>query len=402
MATVKILLKTEKANAQGEVPLYLRIIKNRAAKYISLGIKLHPKHWNEKEKKVKKSHPNSQRLNNYLAVKIAEAEGVALSMETGEKAVSSVKIKEAVLGKKSESFLKYADAFIDGLEKNNQVSTAAKAKAIFSKLWEFLGKKDLLFDQLSVTFLKSYERHLKDKVGNSTNTIHANLKVFRRIINEAVSEDIVPYEQNPFLKFKLKLEKTTKIYLTEEQLLKIEELPLKAGTRKYHHRNMYVFAAYAGGLRISDILQLKWKHFDGERIIIDTHKTGSTVSIKLPSKAVGVLDRYRQEGRGQEDFIFPVLKPHKDYTNPRVLYRAISSATAYTNKDIRAIGLQIGIIGNLSFHSSRHTWATRALKKGMRIEYVSKLMGHASIKTTQIYAKIVSEELDKAMDVFED
>ncbi|NDK57585.1 site-specific integrase [Pontibacter fetidus] len=400
MATVKILLKTEKTNAQGEAPLYLRIIKNRAAKYISLGIRLNPRHWNEREKKVKKSHPNSQRLNNYLAVKIAEAEGVALSMETGEKAVSSVKIKEAVLGKSSESFLKYADAFIQGMEKNNQVSTAAKAKAIFSKLREFLGKKDLLFDQLTVTFLKSYERYLKDKVGNSTNTIHANLKVFRRIINEAISEDIIPYDQNPFLKFKLKLERTTKIYLTEEELLKIEELPLKAGTRKYHHRNMYVFAAYAGGLRISDILQLKWKHFDGERVVIDTHKTGSTVSIKLPLKAINILEEYRSTEISQDDFIFPILKPHKDYANPKVLYRALSSATAYTNKDIRAIGTQIGITGNLSFHSSRHTWATRALKKGMRIEYVSKLMGHTSIRTTQIYAKIVSEELDKAMDLF--
>ncbi len=55
----------------------------------------------------------------------------------------------------------------------------------------------------------------------------------------------------------------------------------------------------------------------------------------------------------------------------------------------------------MNFHSSRHTWATRAVRKGMRIEYVSRLMGHASIKTTQIYAKIVAEELDKAMDVFD-
>ena len=52
-------------------------------------------------------------------------------------------------------------------------------------------------------------------------------------------------------------------------------------------------------------------------------------------------------------------------------------------------------------HTSRHTWATRALKKGMRIEYVSKLMGHASIRTTQVYAKIVNEDLDKAMEVFD-
>jgi integrase/recombinase XerD len=401
MATVKILLRTEKADALGEAPLYIRLIKNRVVKYISLGVKLNPKHWNEKEKKVKKSHPNSQRLNNYIAVKIAEAEGVALELETAGKGISATKIKDTLLGKRSESFLKYADTFIQGLEKNGQISTAAKAKAIFSKLRDYLGNKELLFDELTVTFLKGYERHLKDKVGNSTNTIHANLKVFRRIINEAISEDIIPYEKNPFLKFKLKLEKTVKPYLTEEELLQIEKLQLKVGSRKYHHRNMYVFAAYAGGLRISDILQLKWMHFDGERVIIDTHKTGSTVSIKLPSKATNILNEYKKDGVGQEDFIFPILKPNKDYSNPRVLYRALSSATAYTNKDIRAIGSQIGVNGNLSFHSSRHTWATRALKKGMRIEYVSKLMGHASIKTTQIYAKIVSDELDKAMDVFE-
>jgi integrase/recombinase XerD len=177
-------------------------------------------------------------------------------------------------------------------------------------------------------------------------------------------------------------------------------LPLVAGTRKYHHRNMYVFAAYAGGLRISDILQLKWKHFDGERVVIDTHKTGSTVSIKLPLKALEILNKYQSEDANPEDFIFPFLKADKDYSDPKVLYNALSSATAYTNKDIRAIGAEIGVNGSLSFHSSRHTWATRALKKGMRIEYVSRLMGHSSIKTTQIYAKIVSEELDKAMDVF--
>ncbi|WP_207435378.1 site-specific integrase [Sabulibacter ruber] len=400
MATVKLLLRTEKSDASGEAPLYIRITKDRKPKYISLGIKIHPKHWNEAEKKVKKAHPNSQRLNNLLAVKIAEAEGVALTLETAEKNTPAIKIKEAVLGKTSESFLKYADHYIKALEKNNQISTTEKARAVFSKLRAFLRNRDLLFDQLTVTFLKSYERHLKDEVGNSTNTIHANLRVIRRIINEAISEDIMSFEKNPFLKFKLKLEKTVKAYLTEEELLKIEELPFKPGTRKYDHRNMYVFAAYAGGLRISDVLQLKWKHFDGERVVIDTHKTGSTVSIKLPAKAITILDGYRTSSSRQDDFIFPVLNPLKDYTNPRTLYTALSAATTYTNKDIRAIGEQIGFSGNLSFHSSRHTWATRALKKGMRIEYVSKLMGHTSIKTTQVYAKIVSEELDRAMDVF--
>jgi integrase/recombinase XerD len=52
----------------------------------------------------------------------------------------------------------------------------------------------------------------------------------------------------------------------------------------------------------------------------------------------------------------------------------------------------------LSFHLSRHSFATNALNNGMRIEHVSKLMDHSNISTTQIYAKIISEELDKAVD----
>ncbi len=74
----------------------------------------------------------------------------------------------------------------------------------------------------------------------------------------------------------------------------------------------------------------------------------------------------------------------------------------YANKDLKFIAEKVGIEKNISFHTSRHTWATRALRKGMRIEYVSRLMGHSSIKTTQVYAKIVNEDLDRAMDVFDE
>jgi len=56
----------------------------------------------------------------------------------------------------------------------------------------------------------------------------------------------------------------------------------------------------------------------------------------------------------------------------------------------------------LTFHSSRHTFATIALKKGMRIEYVSKILDHTNISTTQIYAKIINKELDKAMEIMND
>lgn len=188
-------------------------------------------------------------------------------------------------------------------------------------------------------------------------------------------------------------------YLTEEELLKIEEVILPPHECISVHRDVFVLPTYAAGLRVSDILQLRVKNFDGEKLNVQTQKTGSIVSIKLPSKALDLIQKYINGKSDPEAFIFPILSKYIiDSEKSRLA--AISAATAYINKDLRKIANKVGITKHIHFHTSRHTWATRALRKGMRIEYVSKLMGHASIKTTQVYAKIVNEELDKAMDVF--
>jgi integrase/recombinase XerD len=102
-----------------------------------------------------------------------------------------------------------------------------------------------------------------------------------------------------------------------------------------------------------------------------------------------------------ESFIFPLLNIDEDETDDRAIYKAISSANAYTNKSLRKLVKMAKINKQISFHSARHTWAVRALQKGMRIEYVSKLMGHASVKQTEVYATILNTELDKAMAVFD-
>ncbi|MEP7168675.1 MAG: site-specific integrase, partial [Bacteroidota bacterium] len=262
------------------------------------------------------------------------------------------------------------------------------------------GGIDLLFDHITVTWLKSYEHYLKIDLGNGINTVHSNFRSIRRIINLAINEEIISENKNPFKRFKLVLEKVKKDFLTEEELMLIQLAPLQRNSMKDHHRNMYVFSAYAGGLRISDIITLKWRHFDGERILMQTKKTASIVSIKLPSKAMEILEIYQRNDAKPEDFIFPVFRNDVDYTNPQRLFFAITNADEDVNTDLREIVKIVGLEKKVTFHSARHTFATRALRKGVRIEYVSKLMGHSSIATTQIYAQVVNAELDKAMAVF--
>lgn len=402
MASVALILKTNKVDEKGEMPLYIRIIKNRATKFVSIGIKVHPDLWDETNHRVKKKYPNSAKINAFIAKKLAEAEGISAEMETKKSNVTSKKIKEAILGKPSVSIINYMEQYMADLKKTGKMGTHDKVNAVLLKLKTYLKKQDLLFEDFDLAFLKKYERYLRDDLKNAPNTIHTNLKIFRKVFNDAVREELIPIQSNPFTRFKLTWEKTKKEYLTEAELEAIENLSLTVGTVMYHHRNMYVLAAYAGGIRISDLLQLKWENYDGTHIRVFTQKTKESIQIKLPSKAKEILEKYAelQTGMKPTDFVFPLLRNNIDYSNPETLFKAISSNTAYANKNLKMIAKKADIEKHISFHTSRHTWATRALRKGMRIEYVSKLMGHSSIKTTQVYTKIINAELDSAMDVF--
>lgn len=403
MATVTLQLRESKVNEKGEMPLYIRIIKGRQAKFISLGIKVHPDLWNPDKLRVKGKYPNSGRINAFIAKKLSDAECMALDMETKCKTVTSVKIKEAIMGKQAGSLIKYMEVYLADLKAKGQMGTFDKVNATLLKLKTYWGPRDISFDDFDFPFLKKYERYLRDVLGNAPNTIHSNLKIFRKVFNDAVREDLIELSQNPFTKYRLTWQKTKKEYLTEEELAAIEDLELKEESKMSHHRNMYVFAAYAGGVRISDLLQLRWQNYDGTHIRIFTQKTKDSIPIKLPLKAVEIINHYAnsQIHRKENDYVFPLMDNETDYSDPEVLFKAISSNTAYANKNLKIIAKKAGITKNISFHSSRHTWATRALKKGMRIEYVSKLMGHGSLKTTMIYTKIVNSELDNAMDIFD-
>src|SRR6185436_16209815 len=191
MVTVKIIFRTDKTNRSLEHPLYLRITKNRRSKYVSLGIFLKPEFWDKKERRVKKSYPNSQRMNNYIASKVSEAEGIALQMETQDRNTLPETIKEQLKGRSPKSFFKYADKYIMELNANQKIGTHRHTKSIIKKIKEYSKEKDLLFENLTVTWLKSYEQYLKTQLGNKINTVNADFRTIRRIINLAINEEVI-------------------------------------------------------------------------------------------------------------------------------------------------------------------------------------------------------------------
>lgn len=400
MATVSIVIRKDKINQKQEAPIHFRIIKNRKVSYMSSGIKIPLSNWDDDKSKVKSTHKNSARLNSFLANKFAEIQDTVLELETTSNSLSSKMLKGKIFGKNGISFFKLAEEIINSYLQENKIGTYDKCRSILKKVREYVSYKDILLQEINVEFLIKYEAYLRQKIRNSTNTIHKDLKFFRRIFNEAYRRELIEHNQNPFLRFKLKQEKTHRTFLTESELEAIENVQLPLGSRLDLHRDMFVFSAYVGGLRVSDVLLLKWNQFDGNSIDITIHKTKEQLSIKIPNRGLEIIQKYSHNKTDSNSFMFPMLPNNLDQQDFRALDSAISSATASINKNLKKIAEKCNIIKPLSFHIARHTWATRALRKGISIDKVQKLMGHSAISQTQVYAKIASTELDNAMNAF--
>ncbi|OJW81526.1 MAG: hypothetical protein BGO69_09070 [Bacteroidetes bacterium 46-16] len=408
MASVKAFPRFNKTNLEGKTPVYLRVTKNRKSKYIALDVSVLSEDWNKTIGKVKSTAHNASQINAYISSKVAEAERIALELETKSISVTSYDIKHKILGRAPADFFEYVKNRKDMMDQEYTIGTLRRYKCVVNKLRSFYKRDTLYFDDINVTLIRDFQQYLLTDCKNHVNTANANLKAIRKLLVDAVAEGLLPFEKNPFNKIKLKGQPTQRTFLLDDELLKIEQLTLPVDSQLNHHRNLYLFSAYACGIRIADLLMMRWRNVSGDRLCFQIRKNKETLGIKLPPKACEILNHYRNMAQNKsggiqicpDSFIFPLVHLDPCETDRHTIHNAISSATSYTNKDLKKLRILAGLSKHISFHSARHSWAVRALQKGMRIEYVSKLMGHASVKHTEVYAQILDSELDKAMEIF--
>ena len=399
MPSIAMTLRRDKPKADQTFPIYFRITKNRKSSYISSGQYVAEKYWDDDRSRVKSTYPKSTWLNNFLTNKLTQLENEFLKAETKANPLTTKALKEKIIGKEPTDFFSFADEVTATYKTAGNIGTHDTFHAIISKLKGYMNGSSLTFEEITPQFLLKYEKYLREKHENGTNTVYRDMKYIKKIFKDGYKQDIIDTSVNPFLKCKFKTEKTTKIYLSEEQVKTIEELKLERFSRMDLHRDMFIFSCYVG-LRVSDVLVLRWPNFDGTNINITIRKTNDQFSIRVPQKGVEILRKYDQIKQGPNDLIFPMMNEAAAFENEVSLDAAISSATAYINKNLKSIAENCGIEGNLSFHVARHTFATRALKMGIPVEIVQRLLSHSDIRTTMIYAKVVSGEMDKAMEKF--
>lgn len=190
-------------------------------------------------------------------------------------------------------------------------------------------------------------------------------------------------------------------FLTERQMAMVMEYYKTCPEpRRKEFLEMFMFAFHACGLRIIDVMTLRWCdiNFNDKTIRKVMIKVNKRHIIPLTDQALAILNKWREYRLGCR-FVFDLVKDSLDLDNKDELYRARTNATKCINQSLKVVGEQLGFDFPLTAHVARHTFAVQSLNKGMSLNVVSRLLGHGSTEITErVYAKFLPETLASELD----
>lgn len=397
-SSIKIILR-KKANKQGLFPLAVRIIKNRKTTYLYTGQYIEAKHWDKEKHQVRKSHPNSSRLNNLLIQKLAEANQILIDLQTHKNDISSKQIKKEIANPLSKtSFKEIADNYLSELEKTNKLGRLSSDKARIGHFMRFVDNVDLSFNEIDETLLRRFSLYLKTTRKVSQRSVINNLIVIRTLYNHAIRLGIVDRKLYPFGadKIRIKFPESEKIGLTIEEIQAIEALD-NLSKQQSHARNIWLFSFYLAGMRVGDVLKIKWNDIYDGRLHYRMGKNEKLISLKLPEKIISVLKLYEDDRKHEGDFIFPEIKT-ADEKDPKDVYNKVKTANKKVNKYLVQIAEKAGLTKKLTMHIARHSFGNISGDK-IPIQMLQKLYRHSSVTTTINYqANFMHKETDDALE----
>ncbi|MBS1773049.1 MAG: site-specific integrase [Bacteroidetes bacterium] len=384
---IVITLDTRRKKKDGLYPIVMRLGHNRTTTAIPLGYHIHEKDWDEKNRLVKNSYKGVSsvtRLNNAIQKKKSDAMDIILKLdESGVLASLSVTaLKDKVYKADSKnSIFQFADDLIEELKKAHRIGTARGYKDVMGVLKKYCNDKDLSFQNLNYDFLTKFETHHYSK-GNSANGLAVYMRTIRAIYNKAVKAGLVEKELYPFNDYKIKTTPTEKRALDWEFIKKIIEQDIKPGQGCFNARNYFVASYMMYGMNYTDMAFLKKSDISDGRIKYRRKKTSKLYDIKITANLETILSFYINRNP-ESEYVFPILK--RD--TPLLQYRDIEWARKRYNKKLKDLAAMCGIEGNLTSYVSRHSFATQAMLQQVPLNAISSMLGHSSLKTTQVYLK---------------
>jgi site-specific recombinase XerD len=384
--------RTSRSKNDTKLPVYLRITVDGKRAELSTKEYVEADKWSKEKGRVKGNSEAIRGINHRIEVWENKIKDIYSELLEKNKHITPTILKNIALGIEEKentliSLFEHHKAEVEaGLNIDYAPGTVKNYSATLKHLRGFVLKNykntDILLNEINYDFLTRFESYLKKDCKNSRNGSLKHIQRLRKVVNLAMKRGLL--DRDPFAKYKAAKEKVNREFLSEDELRIIETIEISSTSLKMV-RDVFVFICYTG-LSYSDLKELSQDDIrlgiDGDLwIFIDRNKTGQVSNLPLLPPAVKILEKYQDNpfvlNRGG---ILPVFSNQK------------------LNGYLKELATVCGIKKKISCHIGRHTFATSVtLSNDIPIETVSKMLGHASLRTTQIYAKVIETKVSRDM-----
>lgn len=370
--SVRLIIAEQKENAQGKAPVKICVTLNGQRIYHSTGKRVKLKDFDSERMVVRKSEPNHSPLNIYFRNQLQKIDTMLLKLEAEGTTLTPDFIRSTLHGRDNRNLTAYAEGLIKQWKQMRGKYADGTIRIQEAELKRLKRFKNVIYcSDVNQNFLRKYEIWLRSPAeGLSGNSVHRSWKFFRKIVNRAVREKLIPI--SPFPDYdNPKYEQTDRTYLTRDEVDAVEALLQKPIDESLRIVINYFLLGCYSSLRYSDWARFNYSGFvTGDRLVLRAKKNGEVVSIEIHKRLRAVLDR---------------LKYHPPIFEEQV-----------TNRYLKSIAKLAEINKNMTTHVARHSFAMRCAENDTDIEKTAALMG-IGVKSCRYYYKITNRSLDKEM-----
>ena len=391
---VLLYLKKSGLDKSGKAPIMGRITVNRSMSQFSCKLSCTPTLWNPRESRLNGKSGEAVETNAKLDKLLLSVNEAYNTLVGRKQPFDAETVKNLFQGGMTTqtTLLRLFDRHVESMKQRIGVDRSPRSlpNHIYTRraVAEFIKKKfnasDLAFGQLSEQFIRDFQDFILQDKGLAVDTLRHYLAILKKVCKVAYKEG--HSDKHYFAHYKLpKQKESTPKALSREDFEKIRDLSIPERRRSHViTRDMFLFSCYTGTAYIDTISVTK------DNLVKDDNgalwlkykrgKNGQLARIKLLPEAIALIEKYQDDTR---DTLFPMIH------------------NGTIKRNMQGIRILADIKGNLSYHMSRHSFASLiTLEQGVPIETVSKMLGHSDIKTTQIYARVTPKKLFEDMDKY--
>jgi len=398
MVKTMIYIKKDKAKINGDCPIYIKIYLDQSTTTLSTGRYITERRWKETNNLRQPLRLEKEKtIKEFLDLMVLKIEKLHNECEKFGETLNIEEFKLKLLNKIPgdtkpniiEIITVHNEHFL------NLVKIGERAPASFQKYerakelvrlfnLKAYGTENVLIENINSAYIYNLESYLKfesvykGNVGIRNNSVVKYMNNLKTIFNYGIKMELI--EKNPFNLYTGKIKVKEAVFLTKEELERIENKTFKM-ERLERVKDIFLFCCYTGYAPV-DVMKLTKENIiqDSDKtfwIKATRQKTGTRANVPLLPPALKIISKYQWNDSNR---LLPKISNQK------------------MNAYLKEIADVLGINKKLNWYVSRHTFATTVtLGNGIKIENVSAMLGHTTLKQTQHYAKVLDQNVKEDM-----